>query len=119
MFMVGAGTAAEGYLAFKWPSNWGQGNADYHRGYAAGVMDTVTYIHQVGVSGANLNAARVCTGTKGLTDQMVSQTVDALLASNPKFDDTVAAAVMVTLQTCKMTAPTGNVVNLGNRLVKR
>ncbi len=116
MFVAGAGAAA-GYLAFSWPSNWGKTNEAFHNGYASGVMDTVTYIHQVGVSGATLSAAHACVGTKGLTDGIAVKAVEALLASNPKFEDTMAGAFVATLQTCKITVPAGNAQ--GNTMVKR
>lgn len=119
MFITGVGFAAE-YGAFRWPTNWSQINDSYKNGYVAGVMDTVTYVRYVGISGNALNAAYACQGTKGLTDLWVVKTVDAMLANNPKFEDSMAAAVIVALQGCKLApAPTGNTVNLGNTIQKR
>lgn len=119
LFMTGVGVAAE-YGAFKWPSNWPQTNGDYRNGYVAGVMDTLTYIRYVGLSGNILNSAFTCQGTKGLTDVQVVRTVEAMLASNPKFDDSMAGAVIAALQGCKLAAPpTGNVLNKTNTIQKR
>ncbi len=119
LFMTGVGVAAE-YGAFKWPSAWPQTDGNYRNGYVAGVMDTVTYIRYVGLSGNASNAAFACQGTKGLTDVQVVKTVEAMLASNPKFDDNMAAATIVALQGCKLAPPpTGNVLNRSNTIQKR
>jgi hypothetical protein len=120
MFMAGAGFAAEGYSAFSWPADWGKRSEDYRFGYAAGVMDTIIYMEAVGVPGASLGSAYACVrNTKGLTNGTVAKTVDAQLANNPKFGDAVAVAVIEALNTCKVAAPTGNAVNLGNTLRRK
>ena len=119
LFMTGVGVAAE-YGAWKWPGNWTQTNGDYRNGYVAGVMDTVAYIRYVGLSGNTLNSAYACMGTKGLTDLQAEKTVEAMLASNPKFDDNMAGATIVALQGCKLAPPpTGNVLNRSNTIQKR
>ncbi len=120
LVMTGVGIAAVEYGAFKWPGNWAQANNDYRLGYVGGVMDTVTYIRYVGVSVNGMNSAFACAGSKGLTDLQVSKTVEAMLASNPKFEDNMAGAIIVALEGCKLAPPpAGNVINKTNTIQKR
>lgn len=120
LVMSGVGVAAVEYGAFRWPGNWAQADAGYRNGYVAGVMDTLTYSRYVGVPTNGLDSAWTCQNTKGLTDQQVVKTVEAMLAANPKFEDNIAGAVIVSLEGCKLAAPpTGNVLNKNNTIQKR
>jgi hypothetical protein len=117
---TGVGVAAVEYGAWKWPGNWKDVNDAYHNGYVAGVMDTMVYTRFVGLSVNRLNSAWACQSKQGLTDVQVVKTVEAMLASNPKFEDNMAAAVITAMEGCKLAPPpASNVINKTNTLQKR